>query len=461
MINHFTFNGTSTAQLGLIVSGVSIFGAGSRKVEKAGIPGRNGDLQIELGGFNNYSVRYIVSITDNFTTTAEAVREWLLESKGYCELTDTYHPDEIRRACFNSDIEFTTTSLYKYGQATIQFDCLPQRYLIRNTPVTVSANYTDTTDSTLFLTTTPAPLLISLSGNTSNTLNVTGLNYIKVVGKNLLSKDTYKTGSTLYIGSNGTGYSVHLPAGTYTISDSPKTNVGLYCREINDNDNTQLISNHSTPHTKTFTITEGDYRFWFYKSGGVSKSDINYYMLERGSTATAYEEYTEQLYPVHLGSIELATGDSLIKTSGKWYIHNTNDDTEITDSTLISELNAIQNATSYSSQTNILQKSESNFTTQAPFILTVRSFEAEDIPSSYNGEPIIEASGTGLIDFNGEVIEVLSAPVTINCQTLQCYNGSVNMNNSVRINEFPTIKKGSNLVACEMALIITPNNWRH
>lgn len=457
MINHFTFNGTSTADLGLIVSGVSIFGAGSRKVEKAGIPGRNGDLQIELGGFNNYSVRYIVSITDNFTASAEQIREWLLESKGYCELTDTYHPDEIRKACFNSDIEFTTTSLYKYGQATIQFDCLPQRYLIRNTPVTVSANYTDTTNSSLFLTTTPAPLLITLNGDSSNSATVTGTNYIKIIRKNLLSKDTYKTSTRLYLGNTDSTYGIHLPAGNYTFTKKSSVSLSAHYREKNDGSNTTIFSTANGLKSRSFTLAaEGDYHFYLYKSSSFSESDVEYFMLERGSTATAYEEYTEQLYPLHLGTIELATGDSLIKTSGKWYIHNTNDDTEITDSTLISELNAIQGATSYNGQTNILQNANANL-----FTLNVRSFEAEDVPSSYNGEPIIEASGTGLIDFNGEVIEVLSAPVTINCQTLQCYNGSVNMNNSVRINEFPTIKKGSNLVACEMALTITPNNWRH
>lgn len=457
MINHFTFNGTSTADLGLIVSGVSIFGAGSRKVEKAGIPGRNGDLQIELGGFNNYSVRYIVSITQNFTASAEAIREWLLESKGYCELTDTYHPGEIRKACFNSDIEFTTTALYKYGQATIQFDCLPQRYLIRNTPVTVSANYTDSEDSTLFLTTTPAPLLITLKGDSSNSATVTGTNYIKIIGKNLLSKDTYKSSSNLYLGNTGSGYGMHLPAGTYTLTKKSSVSVSAHYRERNDNSNTTIFSTSGGLKSRSFTLAaEGDYRFYLYKSSAFTADDIEYFMLEKGSTASNYEEYTEQLYPVHLGTIELATGDSLIKTSGKWYKHNTNDDTEITDSTLIAELDAIQKATSYSGQTNILQKANSNL-----FIISVRSFEAEDIPSSYNGEPIIQANSTGLIDFNGEVIEVLSAPVTINCQTLQCYNGSVNMNNSVKVDEFPTIKKGSNLVACEMALTITPNNWRH
>lgn len=443
MINHFTFNGTSTAQLGLIVSGVSIFGAGSRKVEKAGIPGRNGDLQIELGGFNNYTVRYTVSITNDFSTTAQQIREWLLESKGYCELTDTYHPDEIRKACFNSDIEFTTTMLYKYGQASIQFDCLPQRYMIRNTPVKTGPNATTSTSP--FLTTTPAPLRITLRGP------ATGTNTIKITNKNLLSNDMYVTSTQTYIGATGTGYSHHLPAGTYTITKSSNMSVGTYCRERNDASNTQIMSGHSGVKSATITLREGDYRFWFYSSGGVPKSAINYYQLERGSEATAFEEHKEQVFTVRLGDLTLTSSDSIIKSSGKWYVHNSTD-TEITDADLIEDLNAIEKAVSYNGQTNILQSG---------FDITTISLNAEEVPSAYNGEPIIQANSTGYIVFNGEVLEVLSAPVTINCQTMQCYNGSVNMNNEVVISEFPTMVKGDNLVASDMELTITPNNWRH
>lgn len=442
MINHFTFNGTSTADLGLIVSGVSIFGAGSRKVEKAGIPGRNGDLQIELGGFNNYSVRYIVSITDNFTATAEAVREWLLESKGYCELTDTYHPDEIRRACFNSDIEFTTTSLYKYGQATIQFDCLPQRYLIRNTPVKTGPNATTSTSP--FLTTTEAPLRITLRGP------ATGTNTIKITNRNILSKGTHKTTQRLYIGNTSSSYGLHLPAGTYTMTKSSNTSVGTYYQEENGSQ-TQIMSGHSGVKSATITLREGDYRFWFYKQSGIARNDLNYWQLERGSTATAYEENKQQVFTVRLGDLTLTSSDSIIKSSGKWYVHNSTD-TEITDADLIEDLNAIEKAVSYNGQTNILQSG---------FDITTISLNAEEVPSAYNGEPIIQANSTGYIVFNGEVLEVLSAPVTINCQTMQCYNGSVNMNNEVIVSEFPTMIKGDNLVASDMELTITPNNWRH
>lgn len=435
MINHFTFNGTSTAQLGLIVSGVSIFGAGSRKVEKAGIPGRNGDLQIELGGFNNYTVRYTVSITKNFNTTAQQIREWLLESKGYCELTDTYHPDEIRKACFNSDIEFTTSMLYKYGQASIQFDCLPQRYMIRNTPVKTGPNATTSTSP--FLTTTPAPLRISLRGP------ATGTNTIKITNKNI-------SGELSYYNSSNYAKVLYLPAGDYALNiELGETPSGLYVRQGSTITSTAIKTVYSQKKC-TFTVTTaGDYFIQWYKSGFIDPPAK--VQLERGSTYTAYEEHKEQVFNVRLGDLTLTSSDSIIKSSGKWYVHNSTD-TEITDADLIEDLNAIEKAVSYNGQTNILQSG---------FDITTISLNAEEVPNAYNGEPIIQANSTGLIVFNGEVLEVLSAPVTINCQTMQCYNGSVNMNNEVVISEFPIMIKGDNLVASDMELTITPNNWRH
>ena len=742
MINHFTFNGTSTADLGLIVSGVSIFGAGSRKVEKAGIPGRNGDLQIELGGFNNYTVRYTVSITNDFTTTAQQIREWLLESKGYCDLTDTYHPDEIRKACFNSDIEFTTSMLYKYGQASIQFDCLPERYLTTNTPITTTATADTTTDTTLSLSTVPTPITISLNGNTTQEgtpsptnpqviHSVSGDNTVFVSGKNMwggtkmvsdikkalpsatadftnniitygantdgninpnltaditfkpttdytiilsVSSNSATASTNMYVlftdgtieyinkpqalaekqvfafhpnrlnksiqgihkvWASGTStfyadecglfegnieledfevfgaqsYPLYLPVenllednvtvsqnanftvtrradgglvinGTATSTalvvynfetDQPSTNqnpqkrtlpVGTYhgCTHCaNTGIKIQVVvSNNSavggtgasglpSVYDGDITITD-DYAYNWIRlilSAGTYNNEIVYPQIEKGTKANAYHPYGTT--PIELNKIGTYQ-DYIYKNGGKWYVHKatasvdmgtltyqtdnggvyfyssvsgkgrTNFDllctcytvttstntsgmtdyqikgqtsgayifikdsrytvatdlktalsgqtlkynlatatnTEITDTTLLNQLNNIEKAYSYNGTTNILQVSNDN-----GFMLGVVSLHGSTFTSNYKGEPIITVNSTGLIYLNGEVMEVLSAPVTINCQTMQCYNGVVNMNNEVRVNDFPEIKIGSNEVGSSMALTITPNNWRH
>lgn len=129
MLNHFTFNGHSTGELGLLVSGINIYGSPSRIVEKVTIPYRSGDLIIDTGAYTNYMLTYTVDIMDNTKATAEAISEWLLNTKGYCELTDTYNPEYYRKAAYYNQLDYTLSALYRYGKATITFDCKPQKYL--------------------------------------------------------------------------------------------------------------------------------------------------------------------------------------------------------------------------------------------------------------------------------------------------------------------------------------------
>lgn len=143
-LNHFTFNGHSTGELGLLVSGINIYGSPSRIVEKVNIPYRSGDLIIDTGAYSNYMLTYTVDIIDNTKTTAESLSQWLLGSTGYCRLTDTYNTDIYRMAAYYNQLDYTLSALYRYGRATITFDCKPQKYLLTGeTAVTItSSSYT-------------------------------------------------------------------------------------------------------------------------------------------------------------------------------------------------------------------------------------------------------------------------------------------------------------------------------
>ena len=136
MTNHFTFNGQSTADYGLLVTGRTVFGSPNRKVEKYSVPGRNGDIIVELGGFDNYIVAYDVAVIDSFATNARSIVNWLLSSNGYMRLEDTYDTSCYRLGAMYTGIEYLTTALNREGQATIQFDCKPQRFLLTGESVT-------------------------------------------------------------------------------------------------------------------------------------------------------------------------------------------------------------------------------------------------------------------------------------------------------------------------------------
>ena len=144
MTNHFTFNGRNTAEFGLLVTGTTIYGAPNRKVEKYSVPGRNGDIIVELGGYDNYIVSYDVAVINSFATNAEAIKNWLLSSNGYMRLEDTYDTSHFRLGALYTGINYITTALNREGRATIQFDCKPQRFRTSGeiTPTITSASYT-------------------------------------------------------------------------------------------------------------------------------------------------------------------------------------------------------------------------------------------------------------------------------------------------------------------------------
>ena len=138
-----------------------------------------------------------------------------------------------------------------------------------------------------------------------------------------------------------------------------------------------------------------------------------------------------------------------------YFVLNTQTNTEITDATLLSQLNAIDSAMAFETSTTIAQVNN-----DLPINLTVTEIGSASVSSNYRGEPIITANSTGMIYFNGSIIKVNQSPMTINSQTMQAYNGNINLNNYIEINEFPMIEKGNNDIGSTMALSIVPNYWK-
>lgn len=149
MLDWFEYKGIQSYQFGIITTGLRTYGAPNRRVETVHVPGRNGDLLIDEGTFDNIIVSYDIAIIQDFEINARDIAEWLLSDSGYFELTDTYNPELYREATYFNAIEFDVEALRHQGKGTISFYAKPQRYL-------------------------PSELL-QLRGNTTNTLtNPTG-----------------------------------------------------------------------------------------------------------------------------------------------------------------------------------------------------------------------------------------------------------------------------------------------
>ena len=128
----FTFDGESSADYGVYITGTGVFNAPERSVEMIDIPSRNGAYALDRGRFENIEVTYNVGIVDDneadFADRVSDFRNWLCSKVGYCRLEDEYNPDEYRMALFSSGVEIDHDLLIA-GEAEITFNCKPQRWL--------------------------------------------------------------------------------------------------------------------------------------------------------------------------------------------------------------------------------------------------------------------------------------------------------------------------------------------
>lgn len=104
------------------------FSAAQRRAETIPIPGRNGDLTILDGSYDNIPIKYKLYVSKDIKSRILAFRNHLNINTGYQRLEDTFAPDEYRMARFLSLFEVETSDR-KNAAFEIEFDCMPQRFL--------------------------------------------------------------------------------------------------------------------------------------------------------------------------------------------------------------------------------------------------------------------------------------------------------------------------------------------
>ena len=130
VIRHYlTIDGRSTEDFNTWISGGGTFDSPERDVELVSVPGRNGDLVIDNGRFNNIEVEYDCFISKDFADNIHALRSYLGSLTGYKKLEDTYHPEVYRLALFTSGVKVKPTTRNLAGEFTLTFNCKPQRFL--------------------------------------------------------------------------------------------------------------------------------------------------------------------------------------------------------------------------------------------------------------------------------------------------------------------------------------------
>lgn len=169
------FNGVSSLDYGIQVEHPPAYHIPAKDYEVVHIPGRNGDIVIDKGSYQNVTREYeiaIGNIEEDFTSMANRIAEWVSSADGYARLEDTYEPDYYRLAYY--DEEATIENILQHaGRVTVNFKCKPQRYLKSGEQtITVTKSNSYILNPTLF----PSKPIIKIFGSSaSGTLTVGGI----------------------------------------------------------------------------------------------------------------------------------------------------------------------------------------------------------------------------------------------------------------------------------------------
>jgi phage-related protein len=130
MRNYFIFGDVDSRDYGVYINGTGTFDAPTRAYEAIEVPGRDGALLGLEHRFENIELTYPAFVYDAFSNNMTNLRSALLSKIGYQELTDTYHPDEFRKAVYKGGLSADVVPGNHAGQFDLVFECMPQRWLI-------------------------------------------------------------------------------------------------------------------------------------------------------------------------------------------------------------------------------------------------------------------------------------------------------------------------------------------
>ena len=131
--NSFTYDGITSSDFGVYIGGEKTFDAPALRGQSIEIPGRNGNVFISSGSYENVELVYpsfnFEPDLETFRSRLADLRNALSSRTSYKRLTDTLHPDEFRMAVFRDGFEAKPIKYNTAAEFDIVFDCKPQRFL--------------------------------------------------------------------------------------------------------------------------------------------------------------------------------------------------------------------------------------------------------------------------------------------------------------------------------------------
>lgn len=127
MLSDFTFNGTNSTEFGLYIKNKSVHKSAARKLSFEFVPGRDGDIIQDEGGYENIEITYNVR-TPEYVSKIDDIANWLSPIT-YCRLLDSDDASKYRLGVCTSGVEWEHAG-QGFGDCSLTFNCKPYRYLI-------------------------------------------------------------------------------------------------------------------------------------------------------------------------------------------------------------------------------------------------------------------------------------------------------------------------------------------
>lgn len=467
MRNYLTIAGRDSRDFGVYISGQGTFSAPERAYEFLPIPGRDGALIGNEKRLENMEVSYEAFIYENFSENIANFRSFLLSLIGYQRLEDSYHPDEFRMACYVGPFEPEVEDSNDAGKFTITFNCKPQRYLKDGETTYVYG-----------------PQGTTISGSKiqayGSLIDTTYFNmYVQKTSNRITSLQVFFDGSLVYSSSINKfyfgGIQVYPAGGTFN----------LITGELTPTAAAMDMSAASSNWTKLAAQINNQTRYYYRhaKSGIVAG-------LPYGVAPSKYTSISaSSLTPAQVVQKSLTANKPCIGFDSSYiYFYSSEYDSAsakpadvgtLFGSKLICACSDVTQSAYTAVQTfspeypdrmlEIIGGPSVSFSGSYYSAMSIKYTPTDSMinPSVFPSKPLIRAYGTGTFDINDITITITTSSTytDIDCDLMDCYEGSTNRNNSVSFStyDFPILQPGENLVQNLVGVTlveITPRWWR-
>ncbi len=140
--NEMYFGGQSMTTFSAFIAESNFMDAPARSVDSIEVLGRNGNVHIDRNKYFNFVLRVRLYITENVRANVQALRNYLNNTHGYMRYQETLNANEYRMACFREAFVMDVSDA-QHGVVTLEFDCMPQRFLTAGEqPISVTSTAT-------------------------------------------------------------------------------------------------------------------------------------------------------------------------------------------------------------------------------------------------------------------------------------------------------------------------------